>query len=383
MYIRTPKPCLMNVKFTLLANAPAAPSQTPAASVLRVNFPYSDQSLKARLKSLGMRWHTAEHHYYIPVPESRDPADWERELREKLSAPAQDDTVAGQPSSQSSLTEAQTDILNRYLQMLTIKRYSHKTVKNYRSAFTLFLHHIAPRLPLAVEKPEIIRWLEDIVLARQISESYQNTLINAVKFYYEEVEGQARQYYDLPRPRKAEPLPKSLSKEEVRDMISKTDNLKHKCILMLAYSGGLRLGEVIGLTLQDIDSARMVIRINRGKGKKDREVPLSPALLDTLRAYYKQEQPLTWLIEGAIPGEPYSERSAQIVVKNAAERAGIRRPVTMHMLRHSYATHLLEAGTDIRYIQEMLGHNSIKTTERYTHVARKHRPPSPLDDLGL
>lgn len=139
---------------------------------------------------------------------------------------------------------------------------------------------------------------------------------------------------------------------------------------------------MLGLLPSDVDSGRMTITVRRSKGKKDRVVPLPRRLLEPLRAYYRAHRPLTWLFEGQTIGEPYSKRSLQLVVKQAAERAGIKRAVTAHMLRHSYATHLLEAGTDIRYIQEMLGHASIKTTERYTHVAVDRRPASPLDDLG-
>ena len=166
-------------------------------------------------------------------------------------------------------------------------------------------------------------------------------------------------------------------------MLSLTSNLKHRCMLMLLYGGGLRLGEVLGLTLEDINHARGSIHICRGKGKKDREVPLPARLKALLVEYLTQHVPLTFLFEGQTVGEPYSARSLQQVVKQAAARAGISRPVTAHMLRHSYATHLLEGGTDIRYIQEVLGHNSLKTTQVYTHVARQHKPVSPLDSLDI
>jgi integrase/recombinase XerD len=146
---------------------------------------------------------------------------------------------------------------------------------------------------------------------------------------------------------------------------------------------GLRLGEVLGLTPQDVDSRRMVLYVRGGKGKKDRDLPLPESLLQLLREQFRLFRPVTFLFEGQRPGEPYSERSLQLVVKQAAGRAGISRPVTLHMLRHSYATHLLETGTDIRIIQSLLGHSSIKTTEIYTHVAQNNRPASPLDALGL
>ncbi len=351
---------------------------------LRVNFPYADAVLKAQLKALGMRWAMEGKYYYFVVPEGQTSEHWAAHLRAALAQPAQIHEVpASKPPQQEPLLEAHHQLLSRYAQQLTVRRYSFKTAKNYQSAFRLFLTHIAPRLPLEVSKSDIIAWLESLILEKQISESYQNGIINAIKFYYEVVEQQPRQYYEIARPRRAFQNPKVLSKEEVRDLIQRTANPKHRCLLMLAYGGGLRLGELLALRPEDLDTRRMCIYVLRGKGKKDREVPLPERLLAEVQSYLAAAQPLTWLFEGETTGEPYSERSAQMVVKQAAARAGIQRPVTMHMLRHSYATHLLEGGTDIRYIQEMLGHNSIKTTERYTHVARTHRPASPLDDLGV
>jgi integrase/recombinase XerD len=273
-------------------------------------------------------------------------------------------------------------LLSRFCQFIALKRYSPSTLKNYRGAFQLFLAHHAPRLPLELAKQDVLDYLAGHVAAG-ISEAYQNTLINAIKFYYEQVEGQPRQYYEVPRPKRPLTNPKVLGKEEVRDLLLGTDNLKHRAMLMLAYGLGLRLGEVLALTPADIDAKRLALYVRGGKGKKDRDLPLPESLLQLLRQQFRQFRPATFLFEGQRAGEPYSERSLQLVVKQAAERAGIRRPVTLHMLRHSYATHLLEAGTDIRVIQDLLGHSSIKTTEIYTHVAQHTRPASPLDALGL
>ncbi len=164
-------------------------------------------------------------------------------------------------------------------------------------------------------------------------------------------------------------------------MITQTENLKHRCMLMLLYGNGLCLNEVIGLVQGDIDSKRMVLRVRKAKGKKDREVALHPHLLDLLRQYYAAFRPLTYLFEGQTPGEPYSSRSLQLVVKSAAERAGIGRPVTAHRLRHSFATHLMDSGVDLRIIQSNLGHANITTTTLYTHVAKTQQPPSLLDDI--
>lgn len=174
-----------------------------------------------------------------------------------------------------------------------------------------------------------------------------------------------------------------LHQDEVKALLQGTENRKHRAMLMLAYGLGLRLSEVLALTPQDVDSKRMTLYIRGGKGKKDRDLPLPESLLLVLREQFREYRPTTYLFEGQYPGEPYSERSLQQVIKQAAARAGILRPVSMHMLRHSYATHLMEAGVDTRVIQDLLGHNSIKTTEIYTHVAKRNRPHSPLDQLGL
>ena len=266
-------------------------------------------------------------------------------------------------------------------EVLLRRQYAYSTRKAYRNVLRQFLAHHADSDVGRLEKAQIEAYLLHRVRADGISESYQNLHINAIKFYYEQVLGRERTFYDIARPVKREVLPKVLAREEVAEVIKRTDNLKHRCLLMLLYGGGLRLSEVLALLPTDIDPKRMTIMVRRSKGKKDRVVPLPERLLDPLRNYYRAYEPLTWLFEGATVGEPYSARSLQQVVKQAAARAEVKRPVTAHMLRHSYATHLLEAGTDIRYIQEVLSHSSVKTTERYTHVAANRKPSSPLDDL--
>jgi site-specific recombinase XerD len=200
------------------------------------------------------------------------------------------------------------------------------------------------------------------------SESSLNEHINAIKFYFEVVHKMPNRFYDFPRPAKAEKLPEILGKAAIMEMINKTYNLKHLCIISLLYSAGLRRSELINLQLTDIDSERMSVKIKGAKGGKDRISLLSNRMLKQLRLYYKTYLPKVYLFEG-FDGAPYSGSSVVKVVSTAAKRAGIRQKVTPHMLRHSFATHLLEDGTDLRYIQALLGHNSSKTTEIYTHVA--------------
>jgi len=185
------------------------------------------------------------------------------------------------------------------------------------------------------------------------------------------------------RPRREKVLPNVLSKEEIKAILDAHVNIKHKMMLCLIYSCGLRCGELLALQPVHIDSKRNIILLKCAKGKKDRIVPLSPLILKMLREDYKIYKPKIYLFEGSILGEPYSEKSLQSVLKQAIKKVGIVKPVTLHWLRHSYATHLLESGTDLRYIQELLGHSSSKTTEIYTHVSTKsiQQIKSPFDDL--
>ncbi len=185
------------------------------------------------------------------------------------------------------------------------------------------------------------------------------------------------------RPKGEKKLPNVLSKEEVKLILNAHHNIKHKTMLSLIYSCGLRRGELLNLKPADIDSKRNLILIKQSKGKKDRIVPLSPKILEMLRSYYICYKPKTWLFEGRNENEPYDERSLSNVLKQALTKSNIQKPVSLHWLRHSYATHLLESGTDLRFIQELLGHSSSRTTEIYTHVSTKslQQIKSPFDDL--
>ena len=185
------------------------------------------------------------------------------------------------------------------------------------------------------------------------------------------------------RPKREKKLPNVLSKEEVKAILDAHSNIKHKMMLSMIYSCGLRCGELLALQPVHIDSKRNIVLLKNSKGKKDRIAPLSPKILEMLREYYRLYKPTTYLFEGQTEGTPYSDKSLQQVLKQALDKAKITKPVTLHWLRHSYATHLLESGTDLRYIQELLGHNSGKTTEIYTHVSTKsiQQIKSPFDDL--
>lgn len=241
-------------------------------------------------------------------------------------------------------------------------------------------------IPADELKPEHLkRYLVYCFEKLGLKENTLHSRINAMKFYYEQVLKREKFFWEIPRPKKQLILPKVLNEFEIGKLFRSIDNIKHKAIVFTAYSSGLRVSEVVHLKIKDVDSQRMTLFIQMAKGKKDRIVNLSPLVLDILRGYLKKHKPrpLKFLFEGVIPGEPYSIRSAQQVFSSARKKAGINKDVSFHALRHSFATHLLEKGVDIRYIKDILGHFDIKTTERYTHVSKKIlvNITSPLDDL--
>lgn len=274
------------------------------------------------------------------------------------------------------------EILTGYKNRLIQKRYSNNTQNIYCNYFRDFCLNFQNSNLEEVKTEEINTYILELIKTKNISISQQNQRINAIKFYYEKVLGRDKQYYALHRPKKEHKLPKVLSKNEVKKILNSCNNIKHRRILMLIYSAGLRRSELIDIKIADIDSERMVINIIGAKGKKDRISLLSENMLQLLRSYYKEFKPKKYLFEGAKGGK-YSPTSVANILKNASLKAGVNKTVTPHMLRHSFATHLLEQGTDLRYIQELLGHNSSKTTEIYTHVSKKaiDKIRNPIDDF--
>ncbi|MHA7944587.1 site-specific tyrosine recombinase/integron integrase [Formosa sp. 3Alg 14/1] len=255
-----------------------------------------------------------------------------------------------------------------YIQKLRIKKYSNNTVKTYVNCFEKFLNHYNTQDIDALNEMDIrayIQWVMD----KNYSDAYVNQAINSIKFYYEIVLGMPNRFYGIERPRKKKKLPVVLAKSEVIKLIEHTNNIKHRCIISVIYSAGLRRSELLHLKLKDIESERMLIKVCDAKGGKDRYSLLSNKVLDDLRIYYKAYTPKVYLFEGQ-ESQKYSAASISKIIKNATIKAGIKKNITPHTLRHSFATHLLENGTDLRYIQLLLGHNSSKTTEIYTHVAK-------------
>jgi site-specific recombinase XerD len=270
-----------------------------------------------------------------------------------------------------------------YLLKLELKKYSLNTARTYINCFEAYLQYYKDKDLLGLNEVDIRNYLQQLVASGK-SDSYINQSINSIKFYYEVVQGMPNRFYSIERPFKTQSLPTVLSKEEVTRMIGVTANIKHKCIIELLYSAGLRRSEVLTLTISDIDSNRMLIKVVNGKGRKDRFTLLGEHTLDNLRKYYLAYKPKKYLFEGE-KEQRYSATSVVKIVSRAAKKAGIQKKVTPHTLRHSFATHLLEAGVNLRNIQILLGHSSTKTTEIYTHIADSSFSgiKSPIDLLHL
>ncbi|MGB5069770.1 MAG: site-specific tyrosine recombinase/integron integrase [Flavobacteriales bacterium] len=277
-----------------------------------------------------------------------------------------------------------SEALQRMQQKLEIARYSPRTIDTYLSATKKFFQHFPGKHPNDIRTVDIEHYQHHLASTRKVSNSYLNQVVNAVRYYYKDVLNDRNRVNFIERPRSERKLPNVLSEAEVTSILRSVENLKHQCILMLIYSAGLRLGELIGLKRSDIIPERHQIVVRGGKGKKDRITVLSPKLLERLDRYITEYRPKVFLFEGQNGGS-YSATSVQAIFKQAKAKARITAPATVHTLRHSFATHLLEKGTDLRYIQTLLGHSSSKTTEIYTHVSTKAlgKIRSPLEDLNL
>ena len=280
------------------------------------------------------------------------------------------------------LDDFKKEAIQTFIRYLNSKRYSSNTIKVYSDSMSTFLRYFSMKDITAISNDDLIDFNNNYILKNNFSSSFQNQVVNAVKLYFSAIQHKKIDVELIHRPRREKVLPNVLSKEEVKAILDAPYNLKHRAMLAMIYSCGLRRGELLSLTKFDIDSKRMVVIIRMAKGKKDRIVPLSPKILSLLRDYYKSYNPKEFLFEGQGGGK-YSEKSLENVFKQSLLKANNKKPVTLHWLRHSYATHLLESGTDLRYIQDLLGHKSSKTTEIYTHVSTKNiqNIRSPFDDL--
>lgn len=324
----------------------------------------TDYSTEIRILE-GARWSQSKKTWHLPDTEI---------YRKQFGLPLSDDRIPSADGQQALL---------QFKQWLKSKRYSENTIKTYYEALRSFLLFYKQKPISLINNDDVILYNNEHILKNGLSASYQNQIVNAIKLFFKTVQETQIEIDKIHRPKREKLLPNVLSKDEVKKILTAHHNLKHKTMLSLIYSCGLRSSELINLEPKHIDSNRNIVLLKNAKGKKDRIAPLSPKILEMLRHYYTDYKPQKWLFEGQLPGEQYSKKSLQSVLKSALYKTQIKKPVTLHWLRHSYATHLLESGTDLRYIQELLGHSSSRTTEIYTHVSTNsiQQIKSPFDDL--
>lgn len=276
------------------------------------------------------------------------------------------------------------DVLASFEHYMRQRRYSENTIKSYKEALRVFMNFIREKPLEEITHHDLELFNQEYIIRKRFSSSYQNQVINALKLYFRRFHNAHFDLSMIERPKEGFRLPVVLSLEEVERILNGTKNLKHRAMLSVIYSAGLRMGELIDLKISDIDSKRMVIHIKKAKGKKDRIVPLSESTLELLRSYFMEYRPKEYLFNGD-GSLQYSRTSLQIIFRQAVKRAGIKKACTLHTLRHSFATHLLEAGVNLRFIQEFLGHNSPKTTMIYTHVSSENarKIASPIEQIKL
>lgn len=339
-------------------------------NVILIQFNYKKelkQALRNRFPSV--KWSRTKKSWYLP--------DFPV-VREQLGIPKKNEVKSILPSIHPVNHLAYQE-MDKQLRLIA---YSENTRRIYLAEFAHLLKLINS-YPVHKLTPKRLKdYFLFCVQNEEMGERKMNGKINAIKFYFEKVLHQERMFFDIPRPKKPIRLPKMLSKAETKRLFEHVENKKHLIALKLCYGMGLRVSEVVNIRLTDIDSSRMVLQVVGGKGKKDRYVPLPKSLLPQLREYYKDYRPKVFLLEGRYGGA-YSKGSVQQVFKKAMKKARIYKKIGVHGLRHSYATHLLESGADMRFIQELLGHDSIKTTQIYTKVTPRSLSNivSPLDSL--
>lgn len=331
--------------------------------VIQIHIPYQDRKRRNQIKKIkGFRYEPKQKCWFIPNTEQNKRTLKNMNLFNKK--------------------YYEHEVYKKIDQKIKLKSYSPSTVNTYKSQIIQFLDYFANEDIENLTKEDIEAYVYHLKNRQNISLSKQNQVINAIKFYYEQVLGKRRTYYDITRPKKEQKLPEVLSEAEVKMILEAPKNLKHKALLYITYSSGLRASEVIGLRVQDIHSDEGYVYVKGGKGKKDRRTILSEKALKVIRAYYKKYKPKYWLFEGEADKQ-YSTTSLRKVLHKAVSKTTVKINVTPHTLRHSFATHLVKQGYNLRIIQTLLGHNDISTTSIYTHIASIDRSvvKSPLDNF--
>lgn len=359
------------------------------ANQIKIGFDY-DEGLIARIKRVdSVRWSGSHKCWFLRYSESavseifeafRGHAwvDYSSFYKDNKPVYTHDRLIRAKEITNPKKRQ-QLDLFRKWMEQ---KRYSVQTISTYISLVESFLHFFDAKQDRDITNEDVVRFNHEYILKRNYSIVYQRQMVSALKLYFGRISDCQIQVDSLDRPRKERKLPQILSKEEVSEIIKNTNNLKHEVILCTIYSCGLRISELIKLKIADIDFDRKIVFIRDAKGRKDRTVGLALRLEGMLRDYLIRFKPKTYLVEGE-EGKHYSASSSRKILKRACLKAGISKNITLHTLRHSYATHLLESGTNLRYIQALLGHSSSKTTEIYTHVSQKRciDIKSPFDEL--
>jgi len=358
---------------------------------IKIDFPYNPELLYKVKQIPGAQWSKTLSTWHLP--DNQESINLlAKSFGVKLNETIPND---GNPTVSNAFGTFKTEISGRRLPDETVqkivqfcdwmkhKRYGKSTIKTYSETLSVLLRFIMPKSPEEMQGQDMVDFVNNYIIPNKYSYAFQNQAVNSAKLFFREVIKGQLDVESFKRPRSEHKLPNVLSKEEVKAILQAPVNLKHRSMLSLIYACGLRRSELLHLKPENVDSKRHMLVIINSKGKKDRMVPISDKIISMLREYYKIYRPEVFLFEGQYKGTQYSEQSLQSVLKQAVVKCKITKPVTLHWLRHSYATHLLESGTDLRFIQELLGHKSSKTTEIYTHVSEKslQKIKSPFDEL--
>ena len=349
------------------------------AKRIKVYIPYRNKDLRLRIKQMNTSfWHPNQKLWSVlHTPENL----------EKLLKMCGGSCIKNPEETYKKLDTVTLDLkgeeaLLAMEKTLVLKNYSKTTIASYKKLLSIFLQRFSKEDLEQVSKTQIENYLYELIKTNQISVSFQNQLINAIKSYYEHVLGKPRTYYKIQRPKKHKTLPNVLSEEEVLKIIQYPKNCKHKAILWTIYSAGLRISELTRLRMVDVHSDEGYLFIKDSKGKKDRKTILSPYLLELLRIYYRKYKPSYWLFEGQTGGQ-YTVSSVRAIFRSAVAKTNSNPWATVHTLRHSFATHCIQNNINLRHVQNMLGHSSPKTTELYTKTIEiNHKNvESPLDNM--
>lgn len=343
--------------------------------VLKILGPYNQRFVAIVRTFEGRRWN--DETYTWTVPNTSGTLEI---LAAKLREAAIEFKIT-QPAAVTPPPAVAARLISEFRRELAGRKYSAKTIDSYMHYAGGFLEFIRKN-PLSADESDVKSFLYDLA-AGGVSAATVNLAINAIKSFFAVALRKNFVFENIVRPRKDKKLPVVLSTAEVTKIISAVENLKHVLILMLVYSAGLRVGEVVKLKFSDIDMERNMIHVRSAKGRKDRYTLLSEKMLEKLRVYADTADVSLWLFHGQDPATHISVRAVEKIFENALKKSGVKKDVGIHSLRHSFATHLLENGIDVRYIQKLLGHANVKTTEIYTHVSRKHlgKIKSPLDEM--